>query len=201
MRWSSFLAVCHASLVKMWLFSARPFAFLRTQTLAGHSSPNCCLLQLLPSSTAAPSRRSFIASRLTKSWFSGENSGSHAVPRRGVIPLPATDTLSVFAPRWIPQQKAEASVTVQRRTSDKQEAPPGRSVSACRRIPKNPNSVWHVRTQSLAAATLPALSSSIPFIGEGSTPMMPFPGFIYRRPTEALQWEHIVRIWSNPAVL
>lgn len=29
---------------------------------------------------------------------------------------------------------------------------------------------------------------------ESSTPLMPYPGFIYHWPTEAIQWEHIVRI-------
>lgn len=73
--------------------------------------------------------------------------------------------------------------------------------SSCHCIPRNLNIVWHVETQSRAAATLPALFFSLHFTRKVQVPWCRSPGFIYHWPRELIQWEYIAESWSNPAVL
>lgn len=114
---------------------------------------------------------------LPETWFSGENS----VPTRSTIRCLTFSCdwhLISICTTWIQQQQVKSNhfchclITVCCPQTNRK---PYRvrvcqDRSSCRRIPKNPDCVWHVHMQSCAAATLPALSPSIHFTRRAQLP-------------------------------
>lgn len=124
----------------------------------------------------------------------------------GVLPFPVTATLISICTTWILQVKnkhTQPFLSLFDSTllsSDKQETLP----SATHFLSLHP---WESQLclapveARLCHCHTACFVSIYTFHQESSTPMMPFPGFIYHGPTEVIQWEYIVRIKSNPAVL